>query len=260
MVLPVSANLGFLWDHLALPERIRAAKAAGFDAVECHWPYEHPAAEIADVLGETGLRMLGINTVLGPEGFFGLTALVGQEVAARAAIDQAVEYAAAINAQHINVVGGLTDGSAEAEGVFRSNLSYAAKSAAKHGIMIVIEPLNPRAVPGAHMSSQSHGLETIKAVREPNLKLMLDFFHAQIVDGDLEMLIRANIGLIGHIQFAAVHDRGEPDQGELSYPYLFDVLEDAGYAGHIGAEYRPRGESVEAGLGWLAAYRSGGRF
>ena len=255
MTLPISANVGFLWDHLPLPDRVRAAKAAGFDAVECHFPYEHPADEIAGVLAETDLRMLGINTILGPEGFFGLAAVPGQETAARAAIDQAVAYAAAIDARHINVVGGLTDGGAEAEKTFQENLAYAADKAGEIGKMVVIEALNPRAVAGAHFSTQEAGLATIAAVGAPNLKLMLDFFHAQIVQGDLETLIRENIDRIGHVQFAAIHDRGEPDQGELNYPYLFAVLEDAGYDGYLGAEYRPRGESVEAGLGWMDAYR-----
>ncbi|MEL6573661.1 MAG: TIM barrel protein [Pseudomonadota bacterium] len=256
MTLPISANLGFLWVDIPLPDRIRAAKAASFDAVECHWPYEHPAEEIAAVLDETGLRMLGINTILGPEGLFGLAAVPGFEADAKAAIDQAVTYAAAINARHINVVGGLTDGGAEAEAVFRANLAYAATEAANHDLMIVIEALNPRSVPGAHVWSQDAALETVKAVGAPNLKIMLDFFHAQIVQGDLETLFRENLDLIGHIQFAAVHDRGEPDEGELNFPYIFAALETAGYTDHIGAEYKPRGESVEAGLGWMKAYRN----
>ena len=255
MTLPLSANVGFLWDHLPLPDRIRAAKAAGFDAVECHFPYEHPAEEIAAVLEETGLPMLGINTILGPEGYFGLAAVPGQEDAARAAIDQATTYAETIGARHINVVGGLTDGGEKAEATFRANLAYAADKAHALGKTIVIEALNPRAVPGAHFSSQNAGLATIEAVGAPNLKLMLDFFHAQIVQGDLETLVRDHIDKIGHVQFAAIHDRGEPDEGELNYPYLFAVLEDAGYAGYLGAEYKPRGESVEAGLAWMAAYR-----
>lgn len=256
MVLPISANVGFLWDHLPLPDRIRAASAAGFDAVECHFPYAHPAAEIAKVLAETGLRMLGINTILGPEWFFGLAAVPGHEAAAKAAIDQAIDYAVAIDARHINVVGGLTDGGAKAEAVFRENLTYAAEKAADTDKMIVIEALNPRAVPGAHLSVQEKGLETIEAVGAANLKLMFDFFHAQIVQGDLETFVRGNIAQLGHVQFAAIHDRGEPDEGELNYPYLFQVLKDAGYTGHLGAEYRPRGASVEAGLGWMKAYRA----
>jgi len=199
--------------------------------------------------------MLGINTVLGPERFFGLAAVPGQERAARAAILQAITYGVEVGARHINVVGGLTDGGYAAEQVFQDNLRFAADVAAEHDLKIVIEALNPRAVPGAHLVSQNAGLATVKAVGAPNLKLMLDFFHAQIVQGDLETLVCDNIDLIGHVQFAAIHDRGEPDEGELNYPYLFKVLEDAGYQGYLGAEYHPRGETVEDGLGWLDAYR-----
>jgi len=255
MTLRVSANVGFLWDYLPLPDRIRAAKAAGFDAVECHFPYEYSTAEVKAALLETGLPMLGLNTVLGPEGFFGLAALPDYEAEARYAIDQAIDYARAIDAKQINVVGGLTDGGEEAEAVFRGNLSYACEKAAKHDKRVVIEPLNPRAVPGAHIATQEAAISTIEAVAAPNLFLMLDFFHAQIVQGDLEHLILTHLDKIGHVQFAAIHDRGEPDIGEVNYPYLFDVLEQAGYGGFIGAEYRPRGKSVEAGVGWLTAYR-----
>jgi hydroxypyruvate isomerase len=255
VTLKISANLGFLWKERPLAERIRAAKAAGFDAVECHFPYEDPAEEIAAVLQETGLPMLGINTILGPDGFFGLAALAGHETEARAAIDQAVAYAEVVGARHINVVAGLTDGGDTAEAIFRENLTYAAEKAGDIGKTIVIEALNPRSVPGAHLWSQFAALETVKAVGAPNLKIMLDFFHAQIVQGDLETLIRENVAQIGHVQFAAVHDRGEPDIGELNYPYIFAALEEAGYAGYLGAEYHPRGDSVEAGLGWMSAYR-----
>lgn len=255
MTLRVSANVGFLWAELPLPDRIRAAKAAGFDAVECHFPYADPAADIAAVLEETGLPMLGLNTVLGPEGFFGLAALPGQENLAKAAIDQALDYAAVIGARHINVVPGITERDAASKAAFIGNLTYACDKAAAMGKRIVIEALNPRAVPGAYLSTQEQALAVIEAVGAPNLGLMLDFFHAQIVQGDLESLIRTHIDRIGHVQCAAVHDRGEPDQGEINYPYLFERLEEAGYTGYIGAEYKPRGASVEAGLGWLRAYR-----
>ena len=251
-----SANLGFLWIDRPLPERIMAAKAAGFDAVECHFPYEHSAAEIAELLSETGLRMLGINTALGPEGCFGLAAVPGREAEARALIDQAIDYAAAINARHINTVAGLTGRTDEAEQVYQKNLAYACERAAEKGLMIVVEPLNPRAVANYHCWRFDQALETLHAVGARNLKIMYDFFHMQIVHGDLEAMIRANIDMIGHIQFAAIHDRGEPDVGEINFPYMFAVLEDAGYSGHLGAEYKPRHGSVEAGLGWLKAYRS----
>ena len=85
---------------------------------------------------------------------------------------------------------------------------------------------------------------------------MFDFFHAQIVEGDLETLINNFADYFGHVQISAVHDRGEPDTGEINYPYLLKVLDTAGYTGYIGAEYKPRGASVEEGLGWMQDFRA----
>lgn len=255
-----SANIGFLWDKLPLPDRIVAAKDAGFDAVECHFPYEHDALEIKTVLKQTGLSMVGINTALGDEGEFGVAAIAGAESKALQLIDQAIDYAVAIDAQNINVVAGLTNGSLAAnhptaDKVYKKNLSYACTKAAEHGKTIVIEPLNPRAVPNYHFSTVEQGISIIDSVDSENLKLMFDFFHVQIVQGNIETLIRQYTDYIGHIQISAVHDRGEPDQGEINYPYLLNVLSETGYTGHIGAEYNPRGPNVEAGLAWLEQFR-----
>ena len=250
-----SANIGFLWDHLPLPERIAAAATAGFDAVECHFPYQYDATEIKATLAQYDLPMVGLNTALGPEGCFGLASVPDRQQEARALIDQAIEYAIAIDATNINVVAGLTEGDARADQVYQENLRYACDKAAVTNKTIVIEPLNPRAVPGYHFRTVEHALRTINAVGAPNIKIMFDFFHAQIVEGDLENLIKDNINHIGHVQVSAVHDRGEPDQGEINYPYLLGVLEQVGYEAYIGAEYKPRGSSVEEGLSWLRDYR-----
>jgi len=251
-----SANVGFLWDHLPLPERIERAAASGFDAVECHFPYEYSQEEIKAVLERTGLPLLGLNTALGPEGSFGLAAIVGQEDAARRLIDQAIEYAVGVNANNVNVVAGLTGGSESAQEVYVRNLKYACELAAPHGITIMIEPLNPRAVADYHFSTVEQGVQIIDAVGASNMKLMFDFFHAQIVQGDLESLIAQYQSYFAHIQISAVHDRGEPDEGEICYPYVLNALMKAGYQGYIGAEYKPRGESVESGLSWLQQFRS----
>ena len=185
-----SANIGFLWDHLPLPERIQAAASAGFDAVECHFPYEYPASDIKSVLDSSGLPMLGLNTALGSEGSFGLAAIKGQEDKARELIDQAIAYAAAIGANNVNVVAGLTSGDVGAQQLYIDNLKYACDCAAKMGITIMIEPLNPRAVADYHFSTVEQAIEIIDAVGAGNMKLMFDFFHAQIVQGDLESLLK----------------------------------------------------------------------
>ena len=120
----------------------------------------------------------------------------------------------------------------------------------------MIEPLNPRAVVGYHFSTVEQAVDIIDGVCADNLKLMFDFFHVQIVQGDLESLVRQYIEYFAHIQISAVHDRGEPDDGEIYYPYVLGVLENAGYKGYIGAEYKPRGQSVESGLAWLDSFHS----
>lgn len=255
MALRYSANVGFLWEHLPLPERIEAAARAGFDAVECHFPYEHDSAVISSVLKANNIPMVGINTQLGPsnETLFGVAALIGREELAREYIDQAIGYAKEIGAKNVNVVAGA--GEQTSESVYRKNLLYACRKGAELGITVVIEPLNPRSVPEYHFSSVEQAVATIDAVGEDNLKLMFDFFHTQIVQGDLATLLRDNIDKLGHVQISAVHDRGEPDEGEVNFPYLLGLLENIGYTGYVGAEYKPRGKSVESGLDWLERFR-----
>lgn len=257
-MLNFSANIGFLWEGFELPRRIELAKAAGFDAVECHFPYEYPAEQISAVLQENEMRMVGINTRLNNDGSakFGIASLAEEASAAREVIDQAIDYAVDINAINVNVVAGLTEGLDSAESIYQGNLRYACERAVQRGINILIEPLNPRSVPGYHVSRIEQAISTIEAVDKPNLKLMLDYFHTQIVQGDLITLTRNYFNYIGHVQISAVHDRGEPDCGEIDYQYVLGELQQLGYDGYVGAEYKPRGSSVEAGLGWLDAYRN----
>ena len=246
-----SANLGFLWTDRPLPDRIQAAKAAGFHAVECHLPYQTNPALIKAALVETGLPMLGINTDFGDTaaGEFGLAALPGREADARRVIDQAIAYAAKIEAQNVHVLAGNASGSVALE-TFKKNLSVAAEKAAEHGINILIEPLNPRSNPGYFLNSSGLAAAIIQELRLPNLKLMFDCFHIQMIEGDLLNRAKALMPIIGHIQFAGVPDRHEPDNGEVNYAWLFPQLIEAGYAGYFGAEYRPK-STVEAGLKWL---------
>jgi 2-dehydrotetronate isomerase len=247
-----SANLGFLFTDLPLPQAIHAAKAAGFDAVECHFPYDIPAAEVAQALKDTGLTMLGLNTWPGDKaaGDFGLAAVPGREEEARAAIAQAMEYAVATGTGAVHVMAGRTDGGKAAEAAFRANLAHACDLAAPHGITILIEPINTRDVPGYHLSRTDHAASIIADLAKPNLKLMFDCYHMQIMQGDLFTHLRDLMPVIGHIQIAAVPDRGEPDQGEVDYRWLMQEVDRMGYSAFVGAEYRPR-SGTQQGLTWL---------
>ncbi|MBN9887887.1 hydroxypyruvate isomerase family protein [Salipiger abyssi] len=254
----ISANLGFLYSDLPLPARIRAAARDGFDAVECHFPYDIPAAALRAALNETGLEMLALNTAPGDlaAGEFGLAALPGRRDDARAAVAQAVAYGAEIGAAHVHVMAGRSGGGDGAEAAFRETLAHACDLAAAQGMGVLIEPINRRDVPGYHLHSVEQAAETVVALGRDNLRIIFDCYHAQIEGGDLIRRFEAHLPLIGHVQIAAVPDRGEPDGGEICYERLLPAFRAAGYRSAVGAEYRPRGGDTRAGLGWLPRLRA----
>ena len=246
-----SANLGFLWNDRPLANAIHAAKAAGFDAVECHWPYDQDIDAVKAALQATGLSMLGLNTARGNEAAGGLAALVGREEEARDAIDQALACAAALDAGAVHVMGGFAEGQ-DAEDCFIGNLRYAAQKAQAAGRTILIEPLNGYDAPGYFLDHSDKARRIIEAVGAPNLKLMFDCYHIQIIEGDLTRRITANLDIIGHVQFAGVPHRGRPDEGEISYRHVFAHLADLGYTAPLGAEYKPDDGDTDASLGWFS--------
>jgi hydroxypyruvate isomerase len=255
-MLRISANLGFLWKDLPLIERVHRAKAAGFEGVEFHYPYDTPPETLNATLAEAGLPVAGINTRPGAKySDYGLLALPGEQARARAAIDEAVAYAKAIGAGCIHAMAGQTE-AAEAHGIFCAALDYAAGLAQPAGITIVIEPLNRYDAPGYFLKTAEQAAEIIAEVGRDNLKILFDCYHNQIMGGDLTRRIERFMPLIGHMQIAGVPARGEPDVGEVAYDRLLEAVDGMGYAGWIGAEYRPRG-TVEEGLGWLRRFRGG---
>ena len=249
-----SANLGFLWADLPLPDAIHAAKAAGFDAVECHWPYDVPVYEVKAALDATGLVMLGLNTRRGDvdNGENGLSALPDRSTEARAAIDEALQYAVAINAGAIHVMAGFAQGTA-AHDTFVANLRYACDAAARHGINILIEPLNRYDAPGYFLQKTEQARDIITLVGKPNIALMFDCYHVQLMEGDLTHRLTDLLPIIGHIQFASIPDRGAPIGGEINYPHIFEVISGLGYSAPLGAEYKPKGPT-EKTLAWLAVF------
>jgi hydroxypyruvate isomerase len=246
-----SANLGFLFRELPLLEAVRAAASAGFGAIEAHWPYDIDPATLRAVLDELRLPFIGINTEVGDRarGDFGLCALPGREAEARAVLDQAIDYAGATGARSIHVMAGKTQDRA-AVTTLLGNLRYADVRIAGRDITLLLEPLNHRDAPGYLLRTAEETAQVIAAAGIARLRMMFDCYHQQIEGGDLLARVRTHLALIGHVQIAAVPDRGEPDAGEVDYGWLVPALHDAGYSGWIGAEYRPRTSTAE-GLGWL---------
>lgn len=246
-----SANLGFLWADLSLPDAIHAAKAAGFDAVECHWPFDVPPADVKAALDATNLVMLGLNTRRGDvaNGDNGLSALPDRTAEARAAIDEAIDYAVAINARAVHVMAGFAQGQAAHE-VFVANLRYACELAAAHGVRILVEPLNRYDAPDYFLQTTAQARDIIAEVDASNIALIFDCYHVQLMEGDLSHRLSDLLLIIGHIQFASVPDRGAPDSGEVNYPYIFEVISGLGYHAPLGAEYKPGGPTEQT-LAWL---------
>ncbi|TNC63096.1 hydroxypyruvate isomerase family protein [Rubellimicrobium roseum] len=242
-----SANLGFLWKELPLPERIRRAGAADFDALEFH-----DEAQTADpgalraALHETGLPVLGLNARMGATA--GLAALPGAEAQARADIEEAARTAERVGAKAIHVLSGRSHGSA-ARDCYVANLRHALQT---FGGTVLIEPICQAANPGYFMNSLDLAVAVQDEVADPRLRILFDCFHIEMGQGDTAARFQAVAGRVGHVQIASVPDRAEPSPSQLDYAQLLPAFRAVGYTGALGCEYVPR-TTVEAGLGWRAA-------
>jgi len=271
-----AANLHYLFNEHPFEDRFAVAAEAGFRAVEAQVPYAWPAATLARRLEQNGLEMALIDTAQGDwdAGERGLAALPGREAEFRDGVRKAIEYATALRCSCVHVIAGTVPQGADRDAMRRTylnNLAFAADAFAPHGIAAVIEPINPLmgVVPdgeafttfgmrGFYLTRTAQALEAIEAVAHPNLFLHLDLYHMQLTEGRLTDTLRENIGRVRHLQIAGVPGRGEPDGGEINFPYVFDLIDALGFSGWVGCEYRPRAGTLE-GLGWAAQYGIGPR-
>jgi 2-dehydrotetronate isomerase len=253
-----SANLGLLWDNLPLIERMERAALAGFRAVEMHWPYDVPAGEVRAAAKRLGLALVSVNAPLGGRpGDFGLAAQPGRASEFRETVETAIEWARHAGFSKVHVLSGRVDEVArdEALRLLIENLRIAADLAEAESLFVLIEPMNPVDRPGYFFRSADEAVAAIEAVGRPNLGLLFDTYHAAFVEEDVAATLRRVLAHVGHVQIAAHPDRDEPDLGTVDHRALLDMLAEAGWSGHVGAEYRARG-TVEDGLGWIDALGS----
>jgi len=253
-----SANLSFLFNELPFLDRFAAAARAGFHAVEFAFAYEYPPREIAARLEANSLRQVLINAPPGDyaAGDRGLAALPGREHEFAASLVTALRYALALSCPRVHVMAGIVPEGADTEqrtrqrSTFVRNLRFAAREAEEQGIELTIEPINTRDVPGYFLNTQAEAHAIREEVGAANLKVQMDLYHAQIVEGDLSEKLKRWLPHIGHIQIAGVPDRHEPDVGEVNYAHLFALLDELGYQGWVGCEYRPL-SGTAVGLNWM---------
>jgi hydroxypyruvate isomerase len=248
-----SANLGFLWPDRPLPDRIDAAAKAGFRAIELHWPYDVAPESVRDQCARLGLTLLGINTPPGDrdKGEFGLGAVPGRRDDFDAGFRQALDWGRIAGASAIHVMAGIIDPAdrTPARHTLIDNLGRAAAMAPD--MTLLLEAINPRDAPGYFYSTVGAAASVIVEVGVANIRLMFDVYHVGVSEGGVLDKLERFLPQIGHVQIAAVPSRTEPDTGEIAYRTVFRELDRLGYAGWVGCEYRPRGDT-DMGLEWVA--------
>ncbi|MBM3364027.1 MAG: hydroxypyruvate isomerase family protein [Betaproteobacteria bacterium] len=256
-----AANLSMMYNEVPFLDRFAAAAADGFEAVEFLFPYEHPPEEIAHRLQSHGLEQVLFNLPPGDwaAGERGMACLPGREAEFARSVQTALPYARATGCRRLHAMAGIVPQQgvslAQARATYVANLRDAAQTLAPHGITLLIEPINTRNMPGYFLNYQQQAHDVLAEVDRPNLKVQMDFYHCQVMEGDLMRRLQKHVGGVGHVQIAGVPDRHEPDTGEVRYDYLFDQLDALGYEGWIGCEYIPAG-ATSAGLGWLRQYQA----
>jgi hydroxypyruvate isomerase len=252
-----AANLTLLYTEHAFLDRFAAAARDGFAAVEYLFPYAHPAKTLAARLADHGLQQVLFNAPPGDwdAGERGIACLPGREEEFRTGVRTALDYARALHCPRVHVMAGLAPDDvdrASLRATYLGNLAWAAEQAATSDIDILIEPINPRDIPRFFLNRQDEAHAIVGAVGARNLKVQMDLYHCQIVEGDLTTKLRTYLptGNVGHLQIAGVPGRHEPDVGEIAYDDLFEVIDALDFDGWIGCEYRPRA-GTSAGLAWL---------
>lgn len=249
-----AANLSLLFNELPFLDRFAAARAANFDAVEFLFPYAFEPEQITQRLRRYDLALVLHNLPPGDwaAGERGMACDPRRVDEFRDSVALAIEYAQELGVRQLHALAGIVPPRVpheRAHATYVDNLRFAARELDKHGLALLIEPINNRDMPGYFLTGSAQAADIIAEAGAPNLFMQYDIYHMQRMEGDLDETIRKHIGLIRHIQLADVPGRHEPGTGEINFPFLFRLLDELGYDGWIGCEYIPAGDTV-AGLGW----------
>ena len=243
----LAASVSWMFQEAPLLDRFALAAAAGFRAVEIQAPYTEPADRLAERLRDAGLQAVLINTPVA------LAAVPGEQRAFRTGIATALEYATALGCGQLHCLAGRTDDPA-AESTFVDNVRWAADAAAAHDVRIMLEPLNTVDNPGYFLTGSAQARRIIDRVARENVRMQYDCYHMQIMEGRLADTIAAQFDVIGHFQISGVPGRHEPDADqEINYPFILSLIDELGFDGWVGCEYRPR-DGTLAGLDWAQPY------
>jgi hydroxypyruvate isomerase len=253
-----AANLSMMFTELPFLDRFKAASNAGFSAVEFLFPYEHLPEVVASKARAAGVQVTLFNMPAGDwnAGERGIACLPGREEEFRAGVEKSLAYAACLHTGCLHAMAGIVPHGVDPQAcrtTLIENLKYAAEELAKHGITLLLEAINTRDMPGFSVPTQADSYSICMAVNAPNLRMQMDLYHMQVMEGDLATKLRHYAPYCGHVQIAGCPERNEPNTGEVRYEYLFQLLDELGYQGWLGCEYRPAGKTTD-GLGWMQSF------
>ena len=251
-----SLNVSMMLGEHTFLDRFRAAADLGVAGVDIQFPYEHPADVVATAASAAGVEIVLVNVPAGDlmAGGDGLACVPGREDAFAAALETARAYVRPLGCRRVNVLSGRVPAGTSAElatATLVDNLRRAADLFAPEGVTVMVEPCNTRDVPRYLVSRTEQALAILDAAGRDNLAVQFDFYHRQMMEGDLIAGFRQALPRIAHVQFADVPGRHEPGTGEIAFDRVFAAIDQSGYAGWVGAEYRPSGTTTAASLGWL---------
>lgn len=253
-----AANLSMMFTEVPFLDRFASASAAGFSAAEFLFPYEHSPEVVQSKASTAGIQVTLFNMPAGDwsGGERGIGCIPGREEEFRTGVTKALTYAKCLGTEYLHAMAGIVPQGVDAK-VCRmtliENLKYAAAELAKHNITLLLEAINTRDMPGFSVSTQIDSYSVCAAVNAPNIRMQMDLYHMQVMEGDLATKLRYFAPHCGHIQIAGCPERNEPDTGEIRYEYLFRLLDEIGYKGWLGCEYRPAGKTTD-GLGWMQTF------
>ena len=255
-----AANLSMMFNEVPFLDRFAAARKAGFEGVEFLFPYDFPATEIRARLNGEGLTQALFNMPPGDwaNGERGLASLPGRQGEFREAVKKALDYAAVLDCRHVHCLAGIPPGNlapGTAAALYAANLAWATEQASPAGVKLVIEPINHRDMPGYFLNTQDQAAAVIDAIGRERLGLQFDVYHVQITEGDISKRMERLMPIIAHMQIADVPARNEPGTGEIGWTYVFRRMDELGYQGWVGCEYRPAGDTV-TGLAWRERYNA----
>ncbi len=254
----LAANLSMMFNEVPFLDRFDAAARAGFQAAEFLFPYEYPVIELKRRLDGSGLKQVLFNMPPGnwAAGERGLASLPGRQQEFRDNVGKALEYATTLECKLVHCMAGIPPAGTPhvtAAAVYAENLAWAAERASAVGVKLIIEPINHRDMPGYHLNTIAQGAAVVEAIGRDRLGLQFDIYHCQTTEGDITKRLEAVLPLVPHMQLADVPARNEPGTGEIGWEFVFRRIDELGYQGWIGCEYRPAGDTV-AGLAWRKRY------